>query len=40
MKEYLFTEKEEEKPFGLALIINKLLGNHKIEFSLIGGLQN
>lgn len=29
-----------DESFGLALIINKHLGNHEIEFSLIGGLQN
>lgn len=29
-----------DEPFGLALIINKHLGNLEIEFSFTGGLQN
>lgn len=41
MMEHFLTEKKgREKPFGLAVIINKHLGNHEIEFPLIRGLQN
>lgn len=40
MKEHSSQKKKREKPFGLTLIINKHLGNHEIEFPLIGGLQN
>lgn len=41
MKEHFLAEKKRKREiFGLALIINKHLGNHEIEFPLIGGLQN